>query len=273
MAESSEGNNGQESFLQSAEDPLHVSLMYGTVTGLTCVLVGYPLDTAKVRLQMGHAVSPKLFAKPYRGVMSPLMAVVPSWSVIFLIYGAAIKGLGDNSMLSVVTAGASTGFGYAAVMCPFEMVKCNTQGSQRPLKETFRRLRAERGLSVLYRGFGACLCRDVGQGAAYYFLAETLGRNERLQAYCGEQTPFVVGMLTGLGHCHVEMPFDCVKTRMQTNLSYRGYSEVLRELFKDGLAIGGTRLYKGYTPWMSRAMICHGSSFYLLNKVKELTGM
>mmetsp|Transcript_94553 Transcript_94553/g.300092 ORF Transcript_94553/g.300092 Transcript_94553/m.300092 type:complete len:154 (+) Transcript_94553:361-822(+) len=152
------------------------------------------------------------------------------------------------------------------------MVKCNTQGSQTPLLPTLRRLRAERGLPVLYRGFGACVCRDVGQGAAYYLLAESFGRSRRLQAAFGDQASFVAGMLTGLGHCHVEMPFDCVKTRMQTNLSYRGYSEVVRELFQDGAAIGVRRLYKGYTPWMSRAMICHGSSFWVIVKVRELTG-
>mmetsp|Transcript_22109 Transcript_22109/g.50530 ORF Transcript_22109/g.50530 Transcript_22109/m.50530 type:complete len:270 (-) Transcript_22109:73-882(-) len=261
-----------ESFLQSAEDPLSVSIMYGTITGSSCVLIGYPLDTVKVRLQMGHPVDWKLLAKPYRGVMSPLLAVPPSWSSSFLLYGIAIKGLGDDSLTSVTAAGAITGLGYTAVVCPFEMVKCNTQGTQVPLRQTFQRLRAEHGPSVMYRGVGACLCRDVGQLSAYYFLAELFGRSERLQSTFGDQAPFVAGMLTGLGHCHVELPFDCMKTRMQTNLACTGYAELLRELFRDGPAAGVRGLFKGYVPWMLRAMICHGSSFYLLAKVRALTG-
>merc|ERR1712203_1262751 len=101
---------------------------------------------------------------------------------------------------------------------------------------------------MLYRGGGACFCRDFGQGAAYYWLAEYFGRSKLLQEKLGDQAPFAVGMLTGLGHCHVELPFDCIKTRMQTNLSYRSYSEVVGELFRDGAAKGTQRLFKGYFP-------------------------
>eukprot|EP00931_Biecheleriopsis_adriatica_P076873 TRINITY_DN50534_c0_g1_i1.p1 TRINITY_DN50534_c0_g1~~TRINITY_DN50534_c0_g1_i1.p1 ORF type:complete len:270 (-),score=33.84 TRINITY_DN50534_c0_g1_i1:141-950(-) len=261
-----------DSFLQSSEDPLWVSLMYGTVTGVSCVMVGYPLDTVKVRLQMGHSVNPQLFAKPYRGIVSPLLAVSPSWSANFLMYGFAMKCLSSDSLSSVMVAGGFAGLGFAVAVCPFEMLKCNTQGSQTPLGEVYRKLRAEHGPSILYRGFGACACRDVGQGAAYYGFAEFFGRSAWLQATFGEQAPFVVGMLTGLGHCHVELPFDCIKTRMQTDLT-RGYGQLIRDIFDDGAASGVRRLFKGYLPWMTRAMICHGSSFYLIAKIRDLTGL
>jgi hypothetical protein len=59
---------------------------------------------------------------------------------------------------------------------------------------------------------------------------------------------------------------------MQTNLAYKGYSEVLGEIFSDGAVSGVRRLFKGYVPWMSRAMICHGSSFYVIVKARELFG-
>lgn len=262
----------QASFLQSSDDPLSVSLMYGTVTGTTCVLIGYPLDTLKVRLQMGHPLNAALFAKPYRGILSPLLAVSPAWAANFFMYGIAIKGLGCDSLASVTLAGGIAGLGYALVTCPFEMVKCNTQGSHVPLGQTFSRLRRDHGLTILYRGFGSCLLRDVGQGGAYYYLAEHFGRSKWLQDTFGDQASFITGMLTGLGHCHVELPFDCIKTRMQTNLSYKKYSEVVRDIFKDGTITGVRCLFKGYVPWMSRAMVCHGSSFYVITKVREFTG-
>lgn len=250
-----------------------MSLMYGTITGVTCVMIGYPLDTVKVRLQMGQQMNASLFARPYRGILSPLLAVTPSWSANFLMYGIAIKGLQDDSLLSVMAAGGFAGFGYAVAVCPFEMVKCNTQGSKAPLVETFQRLRRDHGTSVVYRGFGACLFRDVGQGAAYYGFAELFGRSKYLQDTLGDQAPFAVGMLTGLGHCHVELPFDCIKTRMQTNLAYTSYREVVGDLFSNGISAGVRGLFKGYIPWMSRAMICHGSSFYVIAKARELTGL
>jgi len=263
----------QRSFLQGSEDPLYVSLAYGSTTGLVCVGVGYPLDTLKVRLQLGHSLTLGLFARPYRGVLAPLLAVTPSWASNFAVYGATIKIMGGDSLPVVITAGGLAGLGYAAVVCPFEMVKCNTQHSKVPLIETFLRLQRLHGFAFLYRGWWACMCRDVGQGGAYYGFAELFGRSEWLHTTFGDNTPFVAGMLTGLGHCHVELPFDCVKTRMQTNLSYRRYNEVFRELFAGGGAITGVRvLYKGYTPWMLRAMVSHGSAFYAISKLRDLTG-
>eukprot|EP00929_Paragymnodinium_shiwhaense_P050471 TRINITY_DN25399_c0_g1_i1.p1 TRINITY_DN25399_c0_g1~~TRINITY_DN25399_c0_g1_i1.p1 ORF type:complete len:272 (-),score=30.39 TRINITY_DN25399_c0_g1_i1:182-997(-) len=262
------------SFLQDSEDPLWVSVFYGAVTGTVCVLIGYPLDTMKVRLQMGRPFNAALFSKPYRGVLAPLAAVTPSWSANFFLYGCALKWLGDDTLFSCMAAGGVAGIGYAVAVCPFELLKCNTQGSKQPLKETYRRLRAEKGASVLYRGFGACILRDAGQGAAYYGFAEALGRSRYLRELVGEeQAPFVTGMLTGLGHCHVELPFDCIKTRMQTNLAYRSYAEVLQELFKDGPLQGVRGLFRGYLPWMSRAMICHGTSFYAISKFRAWSGL
>jgi len=79
-------------------------------------------------------------------------------------------------------------------------------------------------------------------------------------------------MLTGLGHCHVELPFDCIKTRMQTNFAYTGYKDVLRDLFIDGAVKGTRRLFNGYIPWMTRAMLCHGTSFYVVARVRDFTG-
>lgn len=262
----------RDSFLQSSEDPLHVSLAYGTATGITCVLVGYPLDTAKVRLQMGHPPTLGLLAKPYCGMLSQLLSVSPSWTASFLVYGAAIKGFSDDSLPYVVASGAIAGLSFAAVCCPFEMAKCNAQGSKAPLGETCRRLYKTGGLGILYRGFGACTARDMGGGGAYYFIAEMSGRSEWLRQYCGSYTPFVVGGLTGLGHYHVELPFDCIKTRMQTNLRYSGYGQVIGELFQDGPARGVRNLFRGYVPNMSEAVICHGISFCVLSKMRDLVG-
>jgi hypothetical protein len=186
-----------------------------------------------------------------------------------LVYGAAMKGFANDDLGSVMFAGGIAGLCYAIPVCPFEMVKCNTQGTQVPLRQTFARLQSKHGSPILYRGFSACCLRDAGQTSAYYGFAEMFGRNERLQTAFGDRTPFVVGMLTGILHCSVELPIDTVKTRMQTNLAYTSYREVLNEMFKDGPILGVRQLFKGYLPWMARAMICHGTGFYLITKARD----
>ena len=41
----------EDSFFAKDSDPLWHSMLMGTFSGATCVLVGHPLDTVKVRLQ------------------------------------------------------------------------------------------------------------------------------------------------------------------------------------------------------------------------------
>ena len=86
-------------FLVSSEDPIWQPVTLGVITGTTCILVGYPLDTIKVRLQSGGLrtnisqlfKTPGLYTNLYRGVTAPLSAVVPSWAATFFLYGMTLK--------------------------------------------------------------------------------------------------------------------------------------------------------------------------------------
>lgn len=160
-----------ESFLQSHDEPLSTSIGLGVLTGSTCVFVGYPFDTVKVRLQSGKSMNKSMFSSLYRGVSVPLRAVVPSWAATFFLYGAALKQLGSDDLGCVAVAGGVAGFGYSLIICPFEFVKCNVQNQSPNMRQTMtnftKQAVAERGIGVLYRGYGACMFRDVGQNAAY----------------------------------------------------------------------------------------------------------
>jgi hypothetical protein len=174
-----ENARGDQSFFAKDSDPLWHSMVMGTFSGATCVVVGHPLDTIKVRLQTS-AKGP-LFKHLFRGVVPPLLAVTPSWTGVFFVYGGALKLIGANDLASVTAAGAVSGTIYSVVMCPFELVKVNAQKSQVSALEAVRRLYASVGVRGMYRGFGACLVRDVSQSAVYYFCAESLNRSPRVQ--------------------------------------------------------------------------------------------
>lgn len=119
--------------------------------------------------------------------------------------------------------------------------------------------------------------------SSYYLFAEYL--NRRLEKPLGpDLAPFVAGALTGVGHCTIEYPFDCVKTRMQvlpgglaaagvgggtgtpTVLAAETYSGILSTIRTDsGLQ---KNLLKGYGVWISRAVLAHSTCFGLLGQLK-----
>ena len=69
--------------MATSTDPLWQSLALGCASGWTCVAVGFPLDSIKVRLQSG-APRAALFANLWRGILPPMLAVVPTWGGVFL---------------------------------------------------------------------------------------------------------------------------------------------------------------------------------------------
>eukprot|EP01065_Artemidia_motanka_P047462 TRINITY_DN7445_c0_g1_i1.p1 TRINITY_DN7445_c0_g1~~TRINITY_DN7445_c0_g1_i1.p1 ORF type:complete len:270 (+),score=44.35 TRINITY_DN7445_c0_g1_i1:309-1118(+) len=256
------------SFLADSGDPLWYSTALGTISGAACVLVGYPFDTVKVRLQRGAPLSKDLIGSLFRGVWSPLLAVTPAWAANFFSYGLFLKMQGRDDLSAVTAAGAAAGVLYAVVMCPFEYVKCNTQASREPLRKLLMDTVRTSGPSTLYRGIGATVCRDVGQGAVYYYCAERLNRSAAFRDRFGDATPFAAGICTGLAHCTVEYPFDTVKTRYQT-MGYTSYRSLLSDMFAGGAVRGVAGLFRGYPVWAVRAPLAHGCSFCVIDRVSE----
>ena len=258
----------EESFFAKAEDPLYVSLLYGAISGSTVVAVGHPLDSIKVRLQTD--TTSNIFRNLYKGVLPPFLAVVPSWMAVFLSYGVALKTLGSNDISSVALAGGFSGFFYTLAVCPFEFVKVNAQKQHISTLDAFNSLKSKVGFRGLYRGFNVCLLRDVSQSAAYYVCAESLNRSAWMKKYFkNEETrPFFSGAITGVCHCLVEYPFDTIKSRMQTNLGFRSYSECLSEFMNNRAELHTAK--RAIFPMLTRAVLAHGASFFVIKQFNQL---
>jgi solute carrier family 25 (mitochondrial carnitine/acylcarnitine transporter), member 20/29 len=253
-----------ESFFAKDTDPLSYSALMGTISGVTCVVVGHPLDTIKVRIQTG-AKGP-LFRNLFKGIVPPLLAVTPSWIGVFVAYGAALKIVGSNDMSSVALAGGMSGVAYSLIMCPFELVKVNAQKTQISTTRAFSNLWATNpGITGMYRGFGACLCRDVAQSAMYYYAAESLNRSPWMNTTFGDMTPLVAGGLTGVAHVSAEFPFDTIKSRFQTNPMLLTYKTCLQELFRPAVFKSASR---ALIPALTRAVFAHGVSFAAVQQLK-----
>jgi solute carrier family 25 (mitochondrial carnitine/acylcarnitine transporter), member 20/29 len=263
-----EESQQEKSFFAKADDPLYVSLLYGAISGTTVVAVGHPLDSIKVRLQTG--TTKNIFRNLYKGVLPPFLAVVPSWIAVFLSYGVALKTLGSNDITSVALAGGFSGLFYTMAVCPFEFVKVNAQKNHISTVNAYKNLTSKVGIRGLYRGISVCLCRDVSQSAAYYVCAESLNRSVFMNNFFkNEETrPFFSGAITGVCHCLVEYPFDTIKTRMQTNLSFKTYSECLREFLNNSKELHTAK--QAIFPMLTRAVFAHGCSFFVIKQFNKL---
>ena len=98
--------------------------------------------------------------------------------------GVAVVGAATSRSFSSATA---TGEGQAHI-----------KSTAPSLSKVALKIVREEGFLGLYRGFGACFCRDVGQNAAYYFLAESLNRYfVDADVLSPTVAPFVAGAMTG----------------------------------------------------------------------------
>ncbi|KAF4677468.1 hypothetical protein FOL47_001283 [Perkinsus chesapeaki] len=170
LPKESKGKGGT-SFLMKSKEPISHGAILGGVGGIVSVLVGYPLDTIKVRLQTGVPLH-ECHGNLYRGMLSPLMAVVPGWAMSYFTYAGFLKLLGKDSLPSVAAAGALSGACYSLLMCPFDYFKVNSQRHRISLMEMLST--NSYGIQQVYRGLRMALVRDVCQSTAYYWYSTVL---------------------------------------------------------------------------------------------------
>lgn len=265
MADGNVQDGSNESFFANSKDPVWHSVALGFVSGVTCVVVGHPFDSVKVRLQSNQTNA--IFRNLYRGVLPPLMGVVPSWVGVFAAYGASLRMIGGDDMGSIAAAGCMAGCAYSIIQCPTELVKVNAQRYQMTSPDAARKLYGVLGIKGFYRGFGACLLRDTSQSACYYVVADALHRSKTMQDNFGSMAPLAAGAVTGVAHCLVEFPFDTIKTRYQTELKL-SYQQVIHKIASSSSE--RKSIVKAMVPMLSRAIIAHGVSFVAVNNFKRL---
>jgi len=172
----------------------------GVNGGIAVVLVGHPLDTIKVRLQTMRIYSSAIdctlktikqegVTGLYKGMLSPLVGVMPIYSVYYFAYGASKSFLGANqysplTMKQLFLAGMMTGFATLPLTIPIELVKSRLQ-IQTDVKNHSRyngdfdcaqQILKTEGIKGLFRGATVTFWRDVLGGGVYFALYEPAKR-------------------------------------------------------------------------------------------------
>ena len=190
--------------------------------------------------------------------------------------------LQEHKNFAYMLAGSSAEFMGSLVFVPSELIKCrfqtntisDTQMQQSTLK-TFYQVAKSEGIRGLFRGYSATMIRDIPYSMTQFLIYEVLKKtvlkrrkdqirkellleerskthteienlvNSQVKKLSVLESILVGGSAGGAAAC-LSNPFDVVKTRMQTSLSYRGgfLSMVKKVMSEEGIH----GFFKGVTP-------------------------
>lgn len=258
----------------------------GTFAGVCECLVGHPLDTLKVRLQVGDAlrtgsasqlllstIKKEGFLALYRGASSRITGSAIANSILFGTNGQFRSWLEADATrpLSVpfMIAAAATGFVEGLVYTPIDLVKtrCQVQYGRQveltPIKAA-RLLVSKHGvMKGLFAGIGPTLVRDSLGNMAYFGVYEvtkqSLIRARGLEK--GDTLTFIAGGgCAGVAYWLLIFPIDTVKSIVQSGESKgkQGASQIAGDLYKSK---GTAAFYRGLAPALLRAFPACATTF------------
>lgn len=211
------------------------SFIAGSMSGISEIVLGYPLDTIKVNLQNKTSNVLKINLKNlYNGCSYPLFT---NSIIISLEFG--IFNYFRNQDYSITVSGMLAGSISGIVATPIDRRKI--------LKQTF-------GNSNIYnrpfKGLPFVLARDIPATSLYF----------NSYYYFKDKTSILfAGGITGVITWSIVFPLDVIKTRMQSD-TYK--------TLKDALIFKG--IYNGIVPCLIRALFTNAISFYTYESVMDL---
>ncbi|KAI8808868.1 mitochondrial carrier domain-containing protein [Cladochytrium replicatum] len=279
-----------------------VDFVAGVFGGCAGVLAGHPLDTIKVRLQDANLGA--IYRNPlntfiriakeegpqgfYKGMASPIVGVAVINSLLFGVYGWALRHIEksprgtDPSLRSIYLAGSVSGFVNSFVACPMELVKIRLQNqvanSGYPLYrgpvDCIRQIYQRAGIGGFYRAMHCTMWRETPSYGAYFASYELLCR-KLVPAGTPTNVPtpalLVAGGLAGVVAWLVTYPFDVVKTRLQSvqqdfNPQYRGMADCFVKTYgREGIRV----FFSGMSATAIRAFPTNAATFYTVVWVRN----
>ncbi|XP_004627301.1 solute carrier family 25 member 45 isoform X1 [Octodon degus] len=269
----------------------------GWISGALGLVMGYPFDTVKVRLQTQNTYRGimdcmiKIYRHEsvlgfYKGMSFPIASIGMVNSVLFGVYSNTLQALTSTShqdrraqlpsYTCIFIAGCTGGFLQAYSLAPFDIIKVRLQNQtesrvrpgsplpryQGPMHCAATILREE-GFRGLFRGSGALMLRDTPTLGLYFITYEGL---------CYQYTPtgqqpssttvLVAGGFAGIASWITATPFDVIKARMQMGgvkqKAYKGMLDCIVTSFRqEGLGV----FFRGFTINSARAFPVNAVTF------------
>ncbi|KAJ3211122.1 hypothetical protein HK099_008094 [Clydaea vesicula] len=238
--------------IQHSPREILIDFASGIAGGSAGILAGHPLDTVKVRLQnsgeyrgvvhcLSRIVKEEGFTGLYKGMASPLIGVALINSLLFGVYGSAIRVFskdetGNPSLTAIACAGMTS-------------VKIRLQ-NQRDLThipkgypvyngpiDCIKKIYASQGIKGYFRGLNSTILRETPSYGAYFASYEFLCR--QLIPDGNYDVPsfrlLLAGGFAGVCGWIVTYPFDVIKTRLQSveqeiKPTYKGVFDCYKKL-------------------------------------------
>ncbi|KAK5115947.1 hypothetical protein LTR62_000403 [Meristemomyces frigidus] len=262
----------------------------GAVAGVSEILVMYPLDVVKTRVQIqGRVPIPgqdhytsmmdcfrKIIANEgasrlYRGITAPILMEAPKRATKFAAndeWGKVYRNLFNapkmTQSLSILT-GASAGATEAFVVVPFELVKIRLQDKAQAHKyngmiDCVTKIIKQEGFLAMYQGLESTVWRHVLWNAGYFGcifqVRALLPPNPTGQKSVQIRNDLISGAVGGTVGTILNTPMDVVKSRIQNSPKVAGgvrkYGWAVPSL---GIVLreeGFSALYKGFLPKVLR---------------------
>jgi len=247
------------------------NMLLGVFGGCLETCVHMPLLTWKFARQNSTPL-PKNIAGWYRGVVVQASSVAPI-TALQVVANGVIEGLVTGKKRPVtdtekIGTSALAGFISAMIYSPVDLITIQQQHRSKAMLETFRDIRKEFGLRILYKGFLSCGLRECVYACGYLGMAPVFtdyfkrkGSSTRSDFYyslCG-------ALSAGLISAYATHPVDTVKTVYQADISgakYRGTLDAAKDIYKKG---GIRYFYKGAVPRCVRTM----GAFFIISSCRE----
>ncbi|KAF2211556.1 hypothetical protein CERZMDRAFT_90931 [Cercospora zeae-maydis SCOH1-5] len=262
----------------------------GAVAGVSEILVMYPLDVVKTRVQiqgrvpvpgqdfytgMGDCfkkiVANEGFSRLYRGISAPILMEAPKRATKFAAndeWGKFYRNLFGvakmNQSLSILT-GASAGATEAFVVVPFELVKIRLQDKAQAAKykgmlDCVTKIIRNEGPLTLYQGLESTMWRHILWNSGYFgciFQVRTLlPANPTGDKSIQMRNDLISGSIGGTVGTVLNTPMDVVKSRIQNSTKVVGgvpkYNWAWPALGTVAKEEGFSALYKGFLPKVLR---------------------
>ncbi|KAK9480471.1 mitochondrial carrier domain-containing protein [Lipomyces japonicus] len=268
--------------------PFRYQFFSGAIAGVSEILVMYPLDVVKTRVQLqvgkgesGEAYSGMLdclkkiirnegASRLYRGITAPILMEAPKRATKFAandewgkVYRSAFGVSSMSQPLSILT-GATAGATESFVVVPFELVKIRLQdknsGSQykSPFDCAVKIIKNE-GPLALYNGLEATLWRHILWNAGYFgviFKIRSLLPNAADVPGGQTTNDLIAGSIGGTAGTILNTPSDVIKSRIQNTVRIEGVAQKYNWTWPSVITVareeGVGALYKGFVPKVLR---------------------
>ncbi|KAF2019075.1 mitochondrial carrier [Aaosphaeria arxii CBS 175.79] len=260
----------------------------GAVAGVSEILIMYPLDVVKTRVQLqtgkGAAgeeayngmvdcfrkiIKNEGFSRLYRGISAPILMEAPKRATKFAAndsWGAFYRKQFNqptmNQSLSVLT-GATAGATESFVVVPFELIKIRLQDKAQAHRYTgmvdcFLKIVKNEGPLTLYQGLESTMWRHILWNAGYFgCIFQVRSLLPKASDKKGQITnDLISGAIGGTVGTILNTPMDVVKSRIQNTPKVAGVTPKYNWAWP-GLGTvmkeeGFAALYKGFLPKVLR---------------------